>query len=629
VFAGTLQHMETFAVNLIGKAKRATFGGREFYVAPASLITPGILSGSRGPLLYLPEEVSRDPAVWNHVPIVVKHPYVNGEPVSARDPDVLEKQGVGFVFRSQFKEKLTAEAWIDIANAQRIEPRIIAALEKGQPMELSTGLFVRNDPAPEGATHNGRSYSFIARDLKPDHLALLPDEIGACSVKDGCGLLVHDDERKSILRKLGEWLGVVNATANEPTHDELRRRLQELVEKRFGSGGMGMTGGPSCYVADVYDSEAIYENGGKTFRIGYTTDLRTGKVDLVEGPPEEVRRQTVYKPVANAMQECPECGAKVPEDADECDECGYNLTANEEPRQYTRDAEGKFAKEGGGKKKDGKDKDDDKDEKKEDPDAIGQSGVSKLDEFGSLNPPMVGDSDPDEPRKKKPTRNEGEPAMTRVETIQWLTTNCSCWAGQKAELDKLPDPVLANLKGSAEKAKADEQLATNAAKAFVVDGQEFTWNAAASKWESKQAKVATVPPVAPPARTLTDAEWLASAPAGVQGAVRNAMEIEQREKAALAAQLQQVAERTTDPHKKAFIANELQANPKLERLREMLLLAGDSVPAQQHTVYPSYAGQFGGMPTLNAKDDSQNLFPEITVNFDEMASPALRRKQTA
>jgi hypothetical protein len=49
-------------------------------------------------------------------------------------------------------------------------------------------LFTDNETAPPGASHLGRPYNFVARNYRPDHLAILPDQRGACSIEDGCGL---------------------------------------------------------------------------------------------------------------------------------------------------------------------------------------------------------------------------------------------------------------------------------------------------------------------------------------------------------------------------------------------------------------------------------------------------------
>lgn len=187
--------MERITINLVGKSRSETRAGRRYLVSPATLIVPGVLNGSQGALYYPAEEVSRDPSIWNGIPLVVRHPVRNGQNVSARNPEVLESQGVGTLFHSKFTNKLIAEAWFDVEDTERVEPRILNALEMGKSVELSTGLFTDNKSAEKGATaEDGTPYDFIARNYRPDHLAVLPDQIGACSVEDGCGINVNKDD---------------------------------------------------------------------------------------------------------------------------------------------------------------------------------------------------------------------------------------------------------------------------------------------------------------------------------------------------------------------------------------------------------------------------------------------------
>lgn len=187
--------MENVIANLAGKARRATLNGREHLVAPLTLIVPGVLSGSKGALYYPPEEIVKNHDAWNHIPLVVYHPTdpLTNAHLSARDPAVLDRQGIGILLNVKANGKLTAEGWFDVESTRRIDNRVYEALVKGTPIELSTGLYTENEVAPEGANHKGRPYDFIARNYRPDHLAILPDQIGACSIKDGCGVLVNEE----------------------------------------------------------------------------------------------------------------------------------------------------------------------------------------------------------------------------------------------------------------------------------------------------------------------------------------------------------------------------------------------------------------------------------------------------
>lgn len=181
--------MERLVANISGKTRRESLNGRDHIVAPLSLIVPGVLAGNRGPIFYSQSELGKNPTAWNHVPIVVYHPFANGRPVSARDPDVLRNQSIGVVLRTKSNGKLTAEGWFDVERMQAVDNRVLEALESGQVMELSTGLEL--DAVPEDGTFNGKPYEAVARNFRPDHLAILPDQVGACSVDDGCGMMVN------------------------------------------------------------------------------------------------------------------------------------------------------------------------------------------------------------------------------------------------------------------------------------------------------------------------------------------------------------------------------------------------------------------------------------------------------
>ncbi len=53
--------------------------------------------------------------------------------------------------------------------------------------EVSTGYDIKR-AVPDPGRHNGMEYGFTQQGVLLDHIALLPDEMGDCSVEDGCGL---------------------------------------------------------------------------------------------------------------------------------------------------------------------------------------------------------------------------------------------------------------------------------------------------------------------------------------------------------------------------------------------------------------------------------------------------------
>lgn len=203
--------MANLTINSPAKIRRVSEGGRDFLVAPMSLINPGILNGSQGALLYTPEDCKSTINEWSGIPIVVYHPTRNGVNVSASAPGVIDESGIGQVRNPRFDRKSKAEGWFDVEKTRQVDNnlpehiRILPRLERGQPIELSTGLFTDNDPTP--GLHKGREYDAVARNHRPDHLAVLPDQVGACSINDGCGVSVNQ-------LTVNSWSQVMKPTGN-------------------------------------------------------------------------------------------------------------------------------------------------------------------------------------------------------------------------------------------------------------------------------------------------------------------------------------------------------------------------------------------------------------------------------
>lgn len=181
---------------------RRKYRGKDFLVSNAVLIVEGVLNGSDGEIYYPADESSRSAMDWNGMPLTLRHPMMNGVPVSARSPEVLEAYEIGRVFNVGMRGgNLVGEAWFEIDRVIEADQELPAPhqlrprLESGKPIELSTGLFLRREE--RAGTFNGRAYRAIARDYRPDHLAVLPDDIGACSVNDGCGINVNQAQNSN------------------------------------------------------------------------------------------------------------------------------------------------------------------------------------------------------------------------------------------------------------------------------------------------------------------------------------------------------------------------------------------------------------------------------------------------
>lgn len=287
------------------KVREEKLDGRDYLVVPTTMITVGVHNGSHGPAFYSEDELARTTTAWNMKPVVVFHPKATKTtPATAARPDVIEKMQVGFLLNTEFDKaakKLRAESWIDIAKANKVDPRIVKAVRAGKPMEVSTGL--GSELVQNAGEYNGVKYGQEARNHQPDHFALLPEGVGACSIAAGAGLLVTNeagewtgDEAAAVAfaaRMADSWIEAAAARTDEVvtnglSYGEVSELIRNKLRTSYGEPGKSWYG----TILDLYDSTVVYEApGGGCFSVGYALG-KAGEV-VLNGTPTAVRR--VYK----------------------------------------------------------------------------------------------------------------------------------------------------------------------------------------------------------------------------------------------------------------------------------------------------------------------------------------------
>jgi len=266
--------------------------GREYIVVPVVMMVEGVLNGSCGPLLYPAEEMAKIPQVWNYKPSIVYHPDAG----SACTPEILTSSKIGVIMNTVFEDsKLKAECWLEKERCEAVDKRILTAVENKEMLELSTGLFTDNE-ATEGEW-NGVKYVGIARNYRPDHLAILPDQIGACSIKDGAGFLRLNTAGTQIsfdVSSIPQLKGglppaalqrIENLIINEMGFSDVR----DAISKALMDGVKGKD--EYVWVVEVYDDYFIFEKKNRLFKQSYT---KTKDVVEINGIPLEVVRKIDY-----------------------------------------------------------------------------------------------------------------------------------------------------------------------------------------------------------------------------------------------------------------------------------------------------------------------------------------------
>lgn len=257
--------LQRIVTNTATAVRTETLEGEEHIVAPLVLINEGVYTGSDGPIFYPDGTLSKDPSAWNHVPIVVYHPEMNGQPISARTPKVIEERRVGLVFNSGHGQGLKAEAWFNKKKTAIVDQRVLDDLAAGKPIEVSTGVFLEVDR--KSGKHGGKDYIATVTDMRPDHLAVLPDKKGACSNGDGCGIFV----------------------TNEASFGRISEQLASQLYRRFDY---------RYDIRDVYTDFIVYRGSkGQLFKLPYSTDSK-GVATLSDGEGEAVNWVTEYRTVS-------------------------------------------------------------------------------------------------------------------------------------------------------------------------------------------------------------------------------------------------------------------------------------------------------------------------------------------
>lgn len=274
---------------------KKTYSGKEYYVVPVIMMVEGVHHGSRGPLLHTIDELGMFPESWNGIPVVIDHPEVDGVPVSANSPEVLESCQIGTVYNTMVDgTRLKSEAWIDPDKLAKIAPELIETLDKGEIIEVSIGVFSEEEEV-EGEW-NGEKYTAIARNHRPDHLAFLPYAEGACSVVDGCGVRTNKNGKNMDVKQMITDLRSKGFAINE-IGDHAAQGYGETMNMVMEVLGTLNTDDTYHYLEELYDEYLVYskQNYNEGTRQMYKQEykIESGKVELVDNPVE-VHRKVEY-----------------------------------------------------------------------------------------------------------------------------------------------------------------------------------------------------------------------------------------------------------------------------------------------------------------------------------------------
>lgn len=301
-------HVKSLAINA-SNISTTTINGQEHYVIRGAvpIVDDIVMNGG----LYPAEEINNSYQTMEGKLMPLPHPMVDGKYVSANDPRAINAYHVGAWAQNVSKsgDQVVMDVYINkaVAETKPDGKRLINRLDEmiagtnTDPIHLSTGLLTNKEK--KSGESKEKKYTWIARNMQFDHIAILLDEPGAGTPEDGVGMFVNADgqegevETASLIDAANSLKdGLVNKVKFFFTHnsdasfDEIYQMLREAIRAPSGSDVYR-------YVVTVWPDKFIYEEGSKLFQQKYLIDDST--VTLVGDPVEVVRKPTEYEVKTN------------------------------------------------------------------------------------------------------------------------------------------------------------------------------------------------------------------------------------------------------------------------------------------------------------------------------------------
>ena len=231
--------------------------GRDFIVIPVVALVEGVRHAGNAahPELVPARAFGRYVGTWNGRPVVVDHPVnAEGYAIMAHDVEVLERSYLGEIMNAHIDDgKLLVEVWLDTEAIKVCSSDLVAEmwkrLTKGEVVEVSVGAIV--ETIEKEGKYLGKKYKGEWDRVYPDHLAFLSgNQIGACSIEDGCGTFrvqsvcnvrLSEKLRMAVRGKMktvgSRALDGSDCSCTKPTEAETAKRVQlhsPMVSALFG-----------------------------------------------------------------------------------------------------------------------------------------------------------------------------------------------------------------------------------------------------------------------------------------------------------------------------------------------------------------------------------------------------------
>lgn len=246
----------------VKSARREKRNGRDLIIVPSATLPDDVVMNG---ILYPADEIAKSFESLNRTPAPLGHPTINGQFVSASDPE-----GINIGYIGAWNENVRRESGrvfldkvidVEVANRTQGGKDVLDAIEKGEAIHTSTGLFLDVEDAPDGS-----EYSRIGRNMVFDHDAILLDQAGAATPDQGVGMMVNGQQMEVVnsivedAERQLDWAGtylmealerVEKATAWERLKSAILGALASTNEPNQTLKGQDMTEAEKLQLAEL------------------------------------------------------------------------------------------------------------------------------------------------------------------------------------------------------------------------------------------------------------------------------------------------------------------------------------------------------------------------------------------
>lgn len=237
--------------------RRDKRNGKDVIIVPSATLPDDVVMNN---IKYPADEIAKSFRTLDRTFAPFRHPMVNGQYVSAREPEAVNDFYIGAWNENVRREngRVFVDKVIDVEVAGRTEngKRLLEAINKGEPIHTSTGIFMEVDESTEAG------YSYIAKNMYFDHDAILLDEEGAATPNQGVGMMVNSNQQITVINSVLdravddlEWAAGYLADAVERVQEAEKK--QSVIDKILSALGIGKDKTPGESLKANGNSEEI------------------------------------------------------------------------------------------------------------------------------------------------------------------------------------------------------------------------------------------------------------------------------------------------------------------------------------------------------------------------------------